>query len=253
MFKVIRIFILLIILAGVGLGAWKNRVRSVEWKYDLPVNIFLINADGSGKTKAHLSSLKQDDFKPIEKFIKEEAIRLGKSGQAAITLRLGGEIASVPPEPPVNAGMLKVIAWSLHMRWWSFRHAKVSGGDPQVKLFLLYFDPDKSPRLGHSTGLQKGLIGRVNVFASADMAEQNNVVVTHELLHTLGATDKYDHQTNMPSFPDGYAEPELKPLYPQNFAEIMAGRTPVAENLAVIPDSLRDTLIGEFTAREINW
>ena len=139
------------------------------------------------------------------------------------------------------------------MRWWAYRYAETNGPDPQVKMFLLYFDPSLRKRLAHSTGLQKGLIGRVNTFASRDMVKQNNVVIAHEFLHTLGATDKYDTATNQPLFPDGYANPELDPLLPQQYAEIMAGRTPVSKNHAVTPESLDDALIGSKTAQEINW
>jgi len=139
------------------------------------------------------------------------------------------------------------------MRWWSYRHADTLGANPQVKLFLLYFDPARTGTLGHSTGLQKGLLGRVNLFASREMDKQNNVVIAHEFLHTLGATDKYDLASNQPIYPDGYAIPNQTPLLPQRYAEIMAGRTPITENKAEIPAGLSDTVIGEKTAREINW
>lgn len=139
------------------------------------------------------------------------------------------------------------------MRWWVYRHAETKGAGHQVKLFLLYFDPAQTSRLPHSTGMQKGLIGRVNVFASRDMASQNNVVIAHEFLHTLGATDKYDLASNQPIYPQGYAIPDQIPLLPQRLAEIMAGRTPVTQNKAEIPTGLSDTVIGKETAVEINW
>jgi hypothetical protein len=85
------------------------------------------------------------------------------------------------------------------------------------------------------------------------MARQNNVIITHEFLHTLGATDKYDPATNQPLYPDGYAVPDLQPLVPQRYAEIMAGRTPVSQTDATIPESLNDVIIGSLTAKEINW
>lgn len=253
MFKAIRIFILLLLLAGVALGAWRSKIRSVEWKYALPVNIYLINADASAATAEYLQGLGLSDFKPIELFMKEEAERFGRKSQASIEVRLGGILTSLPPEPPKLGNSLEIIIWSLKMRWWSYRNAEIKGADPQVKLFLLYFDPARSRRLGHSTGLQKGMIGRVNVFASNEMASQNNVIITHEFLHTLGATDKYDFSNNQPVFPEGYAMPDQTPLFPQKYAEIMAGRTPVSTSLLEIPSGLSDVILGEKTAREINW
>jgi hypothetical protein len=253
MFKTLRILILLVILAAVALGTWRAKTRSVEWKYALPVNIYLVNADSSVATAEYLKGLSLANFQPIEKFMLEEAARYGRQSNASIELRMGGILEVQPPEPPRNGSALEVILWSLKMRWWSYRYADTKGTGPQVKLALLYYDPADVQRLDHSTGLQKGLIGRVNVFASREMAAQNNVVITHEFLHTLGATDKYDLSSNLPLHPEGYAQPDQTPLYPQQFAEIMAGRIPVSATAADIPNSLYSTLIGEKTALEINW
>ena len=79
------------------------------------------------------------------------------------------------------------------------------------------------------------------------------IVATHELLHTLGASDKYDPATNLPLHPTGYAEPYLEPRYPQQFAEIMGGRIPESSGRARIPSNLAETVIGPDTAREIGW
>ena len=253
MFKALRILILLVILAAAALGTWRAKTRSVEWKYALPVNIYLVNADSSVATAEYLKGLSLANFQPIEKFMLEEAARYGRQSNASIELRMGGVLEVQPPAPPRNGSTLEVMLWSLKMRWWSYRYADTKGTGPQVKLALLYYDPADVQRLGHSTGLQKGLIGRVNVFASREMAAQNNVVIAHEFLHTLGATDKYDLSNNLPLHPEGYALPEQTPLYPQEFAEIMAGRIPVSESAADIPRSLYSTLIGEKTALEINW
>jgi len=107
--------------------------------------------------------------------------------------------------------------------------------------------------LPHSTALSKGRVGLVNIFADKSYARQNNVIVAHELLHTVGATDKYDLSNNQPAYPTGFAEPEKLPRYPQDFAELMAGRIPLSENEAEIPEELGQTLIGDLTAREIGW
>ncbi len=253
MFKAIRIFILLLILLAVAVSTWRAKTSSVEWKYTLPVNVYPINADGSAVSDDYLRSLTIEDFKPIETFMQQEAAHYGLSSNASIEIRLGKPIATLPPALPHDRGAFDVLLWSLKMRWWSYRHGDTTGAGPQVKLFLLYFDPGKNPRLLHSTALQKGLIGRVNVFASHEMAKQNAVIITHEFLHTLGATDKYDLATNMPIFPDGYANPEQNPLLPQQLAEIMGGRIPISQTDAEIPASLNKVVIGQKTAWEINW
>lgn len=253
MFKAVRILVLLLIFIGVALGAWRAKTQSVEWKYTLPVNIYLINGDDSAVAAEYLNSLTVDEFKPIEMFMGDEALRYGRASNASIQIRMGGKIDERPPVPPRNGSALEVVMWSLSMRWWAYWNSDTVGPGPQVKMFVLYFDPAQNTRLAHSTGLQKGLIGRVNIFAASSMTEQNNVIITHEFLHTLGATDKYDPANNLPLFPDGYANPELKPLLPQRFAEIMAGRTPLSTTEAETPPALEDALIGKKTALEINW
>jgi hypothetical protein len=85
------------------------------------------------------------------------------------------------------------------------------------------------------------------------MNGMNAVVIAHELLHTLGATDKYDPGTDAPLFPDGYGDPDQRPLYPQAAAEIMAGRRMLSPARWEQPDSLDEVVIGRATALEIRW
>ena len=73
------------------------------------------------------------------------------------------------------------------------------------------------------------------------------------MLHTLNATDKYDLATTLPAYPDGFAEPNKIPLYPQDLAELMGSRVPITETKAQIPKSLKQTMVGDQTAREIGW
>ena len=127
------------------------------------------------------------------------------------------------------------------------------GPDPDIQIFVVYHDPQLHGSVGHSVGLQKGLVGVVNAYASRRMAGSNNVIIAHELLHTLGATDKYDPRNDLPMYPAGYADPDRDPLHPQDQAEIMGGRIPLAPGKAAIPRSLAQTVIGPATANEIGW
>ena len=124
---------------------------------------------------------------------------------------------------------------------------------PQIRVFVLYHDPAFTQSVPHSVGLQKGLVGVVHAYAEADMTRSNSVVIAHEILHTLGATDKYDLATLAPLWPTGYAEPDREPRFPQPLTEIMAGRRAVDSRTFEMPDSLADVLVGGATAREIGW
>ena len=253
MFRALRILLLLLILAAVALGTLRTRSAVVQWDYTLVVNLYPLNGDGAGETARHVAALTPEVFSPIESFMQEEARRYSREGSASIQIRLWPEVVGLPLQPPRGGSTLENIWWSLGMRWWAWRHGETRGPGPQVKMYLVYHDPAQRARLPHSTGLRDGLVGVVNVFASNAMSGGNNVVIAHEFLHTLGASDKYDPATNQPRFPDGYADPELEPLHPQALAEIMAGRIPVSESDAVQPRSLNHVVIGPATAREINW
>lgn len=252
MFKVIRISILLFILAAVLVSSYRSKTRVVEWKYTLPVLIYPINGDGSAVAEETLRQLTLEDFQPIEKFMRDAAASYGKSGQPSIEIRLKERLHVKPPAPPEQHDVLKVMWWSLKFRWWAFRHARVQGSGEQVRLFVQYFDPETS-HSHRSTALREGLIGQVNGFAGAKMRAQNNIVIAHEFLHTLGATDKYEMANNFPVFPEGFGEPDLQPLYPQRFAEIMGGRLALSAQDAVIPRHFAQVVIGRKTAEEINF
>jgi hypothetical protein len=254
MLRALRIGVLLLVLATVAQWAWLDRQRVVEWKETLRVVVYPVDGDGSPQTGAYLQSLDAAAFRPIDAYMAAQAKEYGLKLASPVEMRLGPRVAALPPPPPApGAGMFASIGWSLRMRWWAARNDRYDGPKPHVRMFVLYHDPARTPRLGHSIGLAKGMIGVVRAFASAGQQSANNVVIAHELLHTFGATDKYDPSTNMPAFPDGYAEPHASPRLPQRYAEIMAGRIPRSSSEAAIPASLDDTMIGARTAAEIHW
>lgn len=107
--------------------------------------------------------------------------------------------------------------------------------------------------LSYSTTLNKGRIELVNLFGDRAHAKQNLVIAAHELLHALTATDKYDLQTGLPIYSDGYADPDKQPRYPQHYAELMGGYVSISPNSKEIPANLNHILIGFKTAKEIGW
>ena len=54
-------------------------------------------------------------------------------------------------------------------------------------------------------------------------------------------------------YPDGYADPERKPLLPQSQAEIMAGRLMLSDKKLRFPKNLQECVVGPMTAGEIGW
>jgi len=252
MWRNFRIIVLLLILAAVVQQTWLDKA-DLEWKRNMYVAIYPVNADGSAKVSAYLRTLTREDFEPIAEYFAEEAEPYGLGMRRPIEIQLGAQVDEVPPELPTDGRVFSTILWSLKFRAFAWSNSPKVNVKPDMRLYLLYHDPEMHSNLSHSTALSKGRIGRVNVYGDATYAKQNLVITAHELLHTLNATDKYDMSSNLPIYPDGFAEPGKAPLYPQDFAELMGGRIPVSESEAVIPRSLKHTLLGGKTAREIGW
>lgn len=251
MFRKFRILILLLILATVGLGAWRANSRLTAWEHSIHVAIYPIAADDSPTTARFVGDLSNDDFAEIAEWLQEQSKRHGRTVLQPVAIRVAPVVEARPPAPPGNPSALDAVLWSLQLRWWASRNDRIAGPKPQVRLFVLFHDPERTSALPHSTGLSKGQIGVIHAFSSRSQRRQNAVVIAHELLHTFGASDKYDLATLQPIYPGGYAEPDKNPRLPQSRAEIMGGRTPVDEQRAEIPASLADTVIGAETAREI--
>jgi hypothetical protein len=250
----IRIAILLAVLAMVGLDAWLTRARTTSWDKTLRVTVFPIVADGRPATRDYVASLRREAFAPIEDFVRREAERYGIANPLPLGVRLGPVLDEPPPLPPADRGLLGTVSWSLRLRWWAGRReAALPRPRSQVRMFVLYYDPAGRDTVPHSLGLKEGLIGIVHGFAARHMTETNNVVIAHELLHTVGATDKYDPATGQPRFPDGYAEPDRSPRHPQAAAELMGGRIVLSPTTAEVPHDLDQVRVGPATAREVGW
>jgi len=253
MFKAIRVSILLFILLFVALSTVLTKARSTDWNNSLWVKVYPINADGSAEASKYIAELESSDFAGIESFLQRETERYSKNVADPVRIELGSEITEQPPELGKQPGMLSVMWWSLKMRWWASSITDDQDRiEPDVRIFVRYHRPDFAVVLENSVGLQKGMVGIVNGYASRRHRGTNNVIIAHEFLHTLGATDKYRPSDGQPLGPDGLGEPQRKPLYPQRFAEIMGGRIALADNDAIIPQSLKYAVIGPLTASEIN-
>jgi len=250
--KNLRYLILLLILIFVVINENLIKFRSTSWENPLWVRIYAVNGDDRRVTEKYIDSLTKQSFAAVEKFVNREARRYGIQTEA-IDVEYNGHLQSGPPQPPSGQSVLGNIWWSLKFRAWAaYRSWNNDQDDGDIELFVTYYDVETTDSLQHSVGLQGGLIGIINAFADKSYSGSNQVVITHELMHTLGATDKYG-QNSIPLHPRGYAEPYLQPLYPQRRAEIMGGRIPLASQQAKMPESLIEVVVGVYTADEINW
>jgi hypothetical protein len=251
-FRSFRITVLLGVLVFSAVYTVYQLVYSRSWQVPLEVVIFPISADKQTDTQDYIDNLSSDHFYDIEQWFAREAKRYQLTNTLPIKVSLGKAIDALPPGLPRNKNPLLSMLYGAQLRWWAFRNTPDELSNwSRVRVFVLYHGT-ASGSLPSSLGLQKGLLGVVNAYAESKQNLQNNVVVAHEVMHTLGATDKYQADGN-PVHPEGYANPDSKPLHPQIAAEIMAGRVPITPTRSRMVYSLKSTVVSPQTAREINW
>jgi hypothetical protein len=250
----VRLAILLAVLLFVATGAWLDRRRSTDWDDTLRVTVYPVAVGADDETGGYVAALDETAFADVPDFLADQASGYGVRLDEPVRVRVSHAVREAPPAAPGDPGPASVALWSLRLRYWAWRVAVDDPlPPPDVQVFALYRPLDGGHVALDSTGLQKGLVAVTNLYADAEAEGANCIVLTHELLHTLGATDKYDRETGQPLAPDGLGDPARDPLYPQDVGEIMAGRVAETASHAVIPGSLEQMTVGPTTAREIGW
>ncbi len=246
--------LLLYVLLFIAVGNWLARVRATDWDEPLWVDIYPINGDGSAAAQRHIERLRDQDFDAVEQFLKRQGAGYSVMVNPPAELKLAPAVHELPPSLTATAGIWESLVWSLKLRWWAkLVEWNLDRPSPDIQVFAIYYDDETHVSLDRSAALEKGRVAVAHLFADRRMRGPNQVVLTHELLHTLGATDKYQPGTNLPLFPEGYGEPNAQPLYPQRRAELMGGRIAVTADYAEIPPDLGQVVVGPLTAAEIGW
>lgn len=250
----LRLTLLVAVLLFVALGAWLDRRRSTDWDGTLRVTVYPVVGDSGPEAAPCVAAVDASAFDDASAFLSGQASAYGVGLQEPVRFRVSHAAQEPPPALPADPGPFSVALWSLRLRYWAWR---VAAGDPlptpDVQVFAIYQANDGEHAAPDSTGLQRGLLAVAHLFCGGDAVAGNAMVVTHEVLHTLGATDKYDLTTGQPLAPQGLGDPEQSPLYPQHSGEIMAGRIATSPREAIIPASLAQMTVGPATAREIGW
>lgn len=254
MFRYIRIAILLTILAIVAGDQWLTSYRFSSWEKPLWVSIYPVLAEPGNNVRKYAESLDEESYAEIGAFFKKQASRYGQDLQRPVIFQLARPLTVLPPALPAESSGVKVALWSLKMRWWIWRNGDQHDLAPaDIKMFVLFQGSKPEGEMERSVGIQNGGYGLVNAVASARMAARNRIIITHELMHILGASDKYNPANGQPVSPGGLADPSKTPMYPQSKAEIMGGRIATSANRWRHPASLKACVVGAATAIEIGW
>lgn len=254
MFRFIRIAILLTVLLIVAGNQYMTGQRLSSWEKPLWVTVYPVLAEPGADIRLYAESLKPESFSNVGLFLKQQAAVYGRTLEKPVIIQVARPLTEIPPALPVENSGVRIALWSLKMRWWSWVNGGQDGLAPDdIRMFVLYQKAKDNKIMERSVGIKNGSYGVVNAVASKQMAAFNRVLITHELLHILGASDKYDLTTGKPFVPDGLANPDQSPLYPQEQAEIMGGRIATSAHRWHTPRSLRSCVIGAKTAAEISW
>ena len=201
MWRRLRIAVLLLILLFVALNTYFDRVYSTDWNIPLRVAVYPINADGSAVTRAlHPAAVAPTRFPRIETFFEQEAKQYGLQMERPIRLTLAPPLSQSPPALEPDAGMTVRCAVepadALSGRGeWTRRPGRRRTSSCSCCITILR----SRPRSRIPSACRKDCSAVVHVFADAAHEGSNDTVIAHELLHTLGATDKYDLRTNQPA------------------------------------------------------
>jgi hypothetical protein len=253
--RLLRISLLLYLLAFVAVGSWVTSCETTDWDIPLRVHVYAVAGDTSDLARERADAMRAEDFDDIARFFAAEAQRYGVTLAEPFSFFVPATRAPALPALPSAGSWLGTARWSLEMRWLAMR-LRWRAADPlvpDITLFVVLHDGSDGVTVDRSTALRKGLIAVANVYAAPSSRPQNDIVIAHELLHTLGATDKYAPTSNLPRYPEGFAEPDASPRYPQRRTELMAGRRPISPTTAEMPESLRNVMVGSRTAEEIGW
>ncbi len=245
------VVLLLLTLAWAARTQWARGARA-DWSRPLQVGIVLLDpgvpVDVEGWRRA------------------AETLASGLAGEKDRWLGPGAPPFAIAVAGPVRFdGTLPIVqpegAW-LDRAWHAIevyrtvrevdRSAGGTVGGFDVRVFVrCTAAPDGRLGFAEGAGALNGEVAFVRGSCAGDLAIPIQAV-GHELLHTVGAEDKYDAGGHAVA-PDGLAEPDRVPTYPQSYAEWMVGEVPLAPGRGRLPVSVGEMRVGPETAREIGW
>jgi hypothetical protein len=253
----LRFWGLVAILVATLLWAWRDirsRRARIEWRRPVQVSVALVEL--SPVNNASLMALRAG-FPALELRLAAEYHRFGGSLPRPVAFSIFGPVLVDRPPPPDPEGSLVSLARRAYNQWrWTRavdRGCALDTADFDSRIYVVMRPPRDFTRSSvEGSSEQGGRVGVARVELERSSVGLGLFVVTHELFHTLGATDKYDEQGRA-LIPAGLVEPDRVPLYPQRFAEVMTRNVVLAPGNERAPESLGELGVGNETAREIGW
>jgi hypothetical protein len=253
----LRLGVLLGLLAATAVWALldvRSRRARTEWQRPLEVAVVLVEL-GAVDPSA-LVSLRAR-FPALETRLRDEYHRHGGQLPRPVNFTLFGPV-TVDRAPPADPDTTLLSLGQHAYEQWRWTHAVDVGSNLKARgfdsrIYVLVRAPhDRSRSWVEGSSELGGRVGMARIELGASTVDLALFVVTHELFHTLGASDKYD-ANGFALIPDGLVEAERVPLYPQRYAEVMTRNLVIAAGSERPPDSLAELGVGALTARELGW
>lgn len=261
-FFAVRVTVLGTILFGVILYAVRDfRARSARnaWQRPLDVAVVVVQAAGAGAVDPAAAQGLRDRAPALEARLAAEHRRHapGSPLPAPFHFQVFGVVPADQPAPaPAGEGFVDAVSYALALRRWVSAvdaRAGIPSAGWDARIYVVARRPEHEERsMVEGRSEHGGWVGLVEVELDPEMVDVTHAVVAHELMHVLGAEDAYD-AAGLARIPEGLAEPERVPLYPQRFAEVMARGRPVSPGREVLPETLDEIAVGAVTARAIGW
>jgi hypothetical protein len=241
----------LAVTAAWGAGTLQRRHARREWARPIDVRVVLLSRDGSGSPGLWRRGL--DD---LSSRLDADMRRWRGPGPAPFRIELVGPVhwgGAFPQRPPTDDLLDRLWgAVDVYRAVLSIERAAGAGSAPDVSVYVLSEDGDDGwSAFAEGMGALNGDVAFVRASSGRALVVPLEVI-GHELLHTVGATDKYDLDGHSRA-PEGLADPDLVPRYPQSQAEWMAGEVPLGPTAGRPPLDLAEMAVGPATAREIGW
>lgn len=253
----LRLAVLLGLLVATLSWAWhdvRSRRARTEWQRPLEVAVALVEL---GVVEPSALAALRARFPALEARLRDEYHRHGGQLPEPVHFTLFGPV-TVDRAPPADPDSTLVSLARHAYEQWRWTHAvdvgtrlPASGFDSRIYL-LVRAPHDRARSWVEGSSELGGRVGVARIELGVSAVDLALFVVTHELFHTLGASDKYD-ANGRALIPDGLVEPERVPLYPQRYAEVMTRNLVIAAGSERPPDSLAELGVGALSAREIGW
>jgi len=195
----------------------------------------------------------------VRKWFQEEFHRHTGKDDYPLEFVVRGPLRASRPPPPIPCGEESFLRRWRRTRDFLAYFEKIGRDEGlvldayDVAIFVYLYDESELNRyaLHQSIASRRNQRGVVFSPLGPDDIARCSTHIAHELCHTLGATDKYRGDRSV--FPQGFADPNRNPPYPQEYAEIMALAIPVAPGREIPADDLGDCVVGARTAEEMGW